>query len=473
MLGEEFHALQQSDAVSPKFRVPTHSYVFKNFNEANKIESKDFVAVGSLATGGLSNAWGCGVARLSAGEFAEFPCSSSDFDEPYEIVAKRIGISGRNDDDMADYFGVDGWAQLPIQMDILHQHLYEKFTNRATKYPPQDFRLGRSRVAVLSAAHAGRLACDNSGNCLWGCQRGAMYSSKDELPLLRSYKNFHEHKGLIVDQLIKNGNMWTVAGLINSSKERRAITASRVVLAAGTLATTRIALQALKYEQSVRVLSCPTAAFLLWLPRFLGAARTPAFGLGQLSFSLGLKNDVTAFGSTFATTGIPISEFARHLPMQRRVSIDFLSAWLSSCLVGNVFLPGKFSSSTAQLRGDGVLSVQGGGEDEVNKLMPKISARLRQEYARLGAWMVPQSFTLGKRGSDIHYAGTLPMRKQPLVGETNEFGELQGLQGVYVVDGACLPVLSEKSHTLTVMANAVRIGQELVKELMREKTSRV
>jgi choline dehydrogenase-like flavoprotein len=68
---------------------------------------------------------------------------------------------------------------------------------------------------------------------------------------------------------------------------------------------------------------------------------------------------------------------------------------------------------------------------------------------------------MGKPGSDIHYAGTLPMRQSPGLGETDQYGEVQGLENVHVVDGASLSLLPEKSHTLTIMANADRIARTL------------
>jgi choline dehydrogenase-like flavoprotein len=41
-------------------------------------------------------------------------------------------------------------------------------------------------------------------------------------------------------------------------------------------------------------------------------------------------------------------------------------------------------------------------------------------------------------------------------------GEPVGLPDVYVADAACFPVLPAKPHTLTMMANAHRIGFDLV-----------
>jgi choline dehydrogenase-like flavoprotein len=43
--------------------------------------------------------------------------------------------------------------------------------------------------------------------------------------------------------------------------------------------------------------------------------------------------------------------------------------------------------------------------------------------------------------------------------QTSTSGEVHGLPGVHVVDGSTLPVLPAKSHTLTLMANADRIGR--------------
>jgi hypothetical protein len=40
-------------------------------------------------------------------------------------------------------------------------------------------------------------------------------------------------------------------------------------------------------------------------------------------------------------------------------------------------------------------------------------------------------------------------------------GQIAGLPGIYAVDGASLPLLPAKAHTLTVMANADRIARGL------------
>lgn len=469
MVGEDFHALRERDSVSPKLRVPTHAYTFDGFGPNNHIEGKDFITVGSLATGGLSNAWGCGVARFSESEMSSFPFADSELTLAYAKVSRRMGISGSVEDDMSDYFGLDEYSQPPLPMDVQHTHLSQQYLNQRKRLNSQGFKLGRSRVAALSEDISDRQACNLSGSCLWGCRRRSLYSAADDLPALRKHENFSEISGFVVDGLDRFDGNWTVYGHNTSDGERRSISARKVVLAAGTLATTRIVLKTLDLRRSVPLFSCPTAAFLLWLPRQFGASRVSGFGLGQLSFSLALQENNRAFGSTFATTGIPISEFARHVPMRRRNGIDLLRGLLSSCVVGNLFLPGHLTDAHAGLRADGSLVVSGGYKREVMPLMDDARRKLRKAYWSLGAMLLPGSFTVGRPGGDIHYAGTLPMNKLPVIGETSEVGEVKGLDGVYVVDGACLPVLPEKSHTLTIMANADRIGDRISTNMHKER----
>lgn len=458
MVGEHFHALKMRDAVSPKLRVPTQAYAFDDFARDNQVNGEDFIAVGSLAKGGLSNAWGCGVAQLSASELAELPFLASEIMASYEKVSHRIGISGRADDDMADYFGLDEFAQAPIPMDELHTFLSHRYEKRRNKLRSYGFRLGRSRVAALSADISDRRACELSGNCLWGCSRGSLYSAAHDLPALRKHANFTELSGFVVDGLIGDSGYWAVTGQTVCDGERSSLTTDKVVLAAGTLATTRFVLKALGRRHPAPLLSSPTAAFLLWLPSLLGARRVNGFGLGQLSFTLCLNDGINAFGSTFSTTGIPISEFARHIPMSRRYGIDLLRGLLSSCVVGNLFLPGQLTKAEVKLRDDGSLVVSGRYGDSVVPLMDEARWILRKAYWSMGALLLPGSFTVGRPGGDIHYAGTLPMRDDPVIGETSSLGEVKGMNGVHVVDGACFPILPAKSHTLTIMANADRIG---------------
>ena len=466
MIGRSFHALRQADAVSPKLRVPTHASVFEGFLSANRIVADNFVAVGSLAPGGLSNAWGCGVARMTDKELASFPVKPSQMHTSYASVAKRIGVSGGNSDDLSDFFGLDEWSHAPVPIDSLQNSMFRRYTSSRGVLLQSGFRLGRARLAVLTTpqTQTDRQACNLCGNCLWGCERRALYAATDDLQRLHGRQGFLYRPGFLVERVESQGNSVTISGSGTDGTE--VLRAGRVFLAAGTLASTRLALQTINHRKPVRMQSCPTAAFMLWLPRHLGRRHDPAFGLGQLSFSLDLGADIQAFGSLFNTTGIPVSEFVRHMPLGKRYGVDLLASLLTSCVVGNLFLPGSLSDVSLQLDDNDRLLIRGGYPAEVEILMREAKHKLLKSFMKLGAILIPMSFKIGSPGSDIHYAASLPMMAKPVLGQTDEFGELVGAAGIHVVDGSILSYLPAKSHTLTIMANAERIARHIATSMV-------
>jgi choline dehydrogenase-like flavoprotein len=470
MVGRDFWALRATGSVSPKFRAPTLAYVFRGFAEANQIHSKGFAAVGSLAVGGLSNAWGCGVSRFSTFDSQAFPFDASELLPSYAAVTQRVGVSGRADDDLADFFGVDEWAQAPVSLDPLHEQLLRDYHRRRDALVRRGFRIGRARVAVLNQSRpGGRRACARCGFCLWGCAEEALYSARYDLPELGSRTNFTHRPGFIVDHLERQPEGWGVCGVSASSGSGETLRTRNVVLAAGTLATTRIALRSLPAVASVSLLSLPMATFMLWLPRSLGAARTKGPGFAQLAFALEGSGPDTVCGFTFSTHAIPVTEFIRHLPISRRHAITLLSALLSSTLVANCFFPSTQSQNRIELEPDGALRITGGARSTLPNLVQVTEKRLRAAFMRCGAWLLPRSFKLGAMGSDVHYAGSLPMRQVPVPGETDRHGELAGLPGVFVADAAALSSLPSKPHTLAMMACADRLGGELARRIRQAK----
>lgn len=470
MVGSDFHALRHDGAISPKLRTPTQAYVFEDYARVNRIEAESFIAVGSLARGGLSNAWGCGVAKLSPAELSDFPFPPQALDASYDAVALRMGVSGAAQDDLSSYFGLDHCAQPPGPLDSLQSRLLDRYEMRRHTPAIAGFRMGRARSAVLTQAKGGRQACDQSGLCMWGCSRRSLYSATEDLRLLQRYDGFSYRPGFIVQRALRDSDCMAVQG--DDGSGRQTLRARRVLLAAGTLASTRLALMALDKPLSVGMQSSPTAAFMVWVPRVWGRSRSAAFGLGQLAYSLDLgAGRYNGYGGLFDTTGIPMTEFSKYMPLGKRFGIDLLSSLLSSCAVGNLFLPGRLTHAVLSLRQHDVLHVTGRHDDEVSSLMAEAAKRLRATFRQLGAWVLPRSFTTGRPGADIHYAASFPMCHRPVPGQTDSLGQVCGVQGLHIVDGASLSSLPAKPHTLTIMANADRIGRHLAADLNAERSA--
>ena len=290
--------------------------------------------------------------------------------------------------------------------------------------------------------------------CLFGCHRGSIYHSDQELPALLAMPGFSYRRGSRVVRVGVDAGRPVVA-----LSGGEVVRGQRVLLACGTLATTGLVMRALGLAR-LRLLSNPVAAMAFVVPGLVGAGLPErGFSLGQLAFRLGIGGGVRAAGMLFAADGLPLSTFAGQMPVSRPVALRLARALAPALVLANCYLPGGFSDNAVVLEADGVRLV-GRTTAAARAGLREAAQRLRRALAGLGAFAIPGSLTLAAPGADAHAAGTLPMGGDG-PGGTDLTGAVSGLPGVHVVDGAALPALPARHYTLTIMANADRIARLL------------
>jgi len=67
----------------------------------------------------------------------------------------------------------------------------------------------------------------------------------------------------------------------------------------------------------------------------------------------------------------------------------------------------------------------------------------------------------GNRLGSWHFGGTIPMVKDPCIGQCLPTGEVLGLKGVYVIDSAAFPSVPGSTVALLIAANAHRVARGL------------
>jgi len=72
-------------------------------------------------------------------------------------------------------------------------------------------------------------------------------------------------------------------------------------------------------------------------------------------------------------------------------------------------------------------------------------------------------------GASLHYAGTLPCSEDADPLTTALDGRLHGSERVYVADASTWRYLPAKGPTLTLMANAYRVGSNAASTLREER----
>ena len=466
LLGRDLDGLRDMREYSPKLRTATDGDYISGYAPVNRIDLNNFKLIGALARGGLSNIWGAVVSVFDEDDLQGFPVAHGDLLPHYQEIAERIGISGAvDDDDMAGFHGAELKLQPPLPLSPAMQILLENYRQKGGG---ADFRLGRSRNAVLTEDQDSRLACTEDMTCMWGCHRGAIYNSADEVAELLQMPGFSYQGGVRVRRVTRGNDDYCVHGTDRKGREVQ-IETRTVVLAAGTLASTRLVLDFLGNTDSpVPVLNSPAMAIALWVPTRFGKPLTPTgYGMAQASFRLTLTDTPGsyAFGLLYAGDSFAAPDLIAHSSLTLRGGIRILRSLLSGLLVGLVYFPSEFSRNQGYLRrdanGDTTLVVEGGFDPTFDRIARRAIRRLTRRFRSVGAWLLPGSAKRYAPGAEVHYGGTLPMGKV-----TTSDCEVVGAHGLFVVDGSVLPRLPAKHHTFTIMANARRVGKRIAERFL-------
>jgi choline dehydrogenase-like flavoprotein len=422
---------------SPKLATVLARAVGAGFHDRLGLTSDGFFTLGTLASGGLTNIWGAMASTLDDRDLDSFPGGAAAMRAAYARVSARIGTGG-------------GTAELAAPIRTLLRHHAGLDDGLA---------LSVANNAVLAEARDGRESCTQCGLCLWGCARRSIYNAADELPALRRWPNFTYRTGQYVQDIVPDagGHLLIIDGAAP-------LLVRHVILAAGTIATTALALRRLgAFDVDVRLLNNPLAALATLVPAHIGAPLPErSFSLAQLQFSLGLPGGVVSAGTLYAADTLPASVIADRLPLSRPLALRFARALMPALALATFFLPGSFSRNHIRLASGTAkrLSITGEQPAETRAALTDAGRRLGRLLRRRGAYALPGSLTIAEPGTDIHYAGTLPMGKAGQFGSGAD-GTLNNCPGIHIVDGACLPLLPAQHCTLTIMANADRIGRDL------------
>ena len=448
-----------TSGASPKLSTPLARSVLVGFAESLALSGHGFMPFGSLAVGGLSNIWGALAHPYEGADLAGFP-DRTGFESALARVGARIGLSTPNES------GDDETTHLtaPIRR-LLARH--------RTLGGDASIDLSLASNAVLTEPKGSRDACNGCGLCLYGCARGAIYNSALELPALRRHPLFSYRSGHRVVALRPALDGHDVEAMQGDRLE--VLQARRVVLAAGTIATTALAVRRLGLQgRRIRLLTNPVGGTALLIPALVGRALPErSFALGQLCYRVTLEADADMFGVLYGADALPLAPVADRLPFTRATSLRLARALAPALVLATGYLPGQLSDNEMIVSGsatDGGIVINGVRHARSDDLLRLGFSKLARFMRRRGAWMVPGATALLPSGADAHPAGTLPLGGSGDL-STSDYGELRGARGLYVADGASLPRLASIHPTLTIMANADRIGRHIAVVQHEEKAN--
>ena len=430
----------------------------------------DIGIVPSLAKGGLSNVWGAAMLPYLPEDTTDWPINIRELDPHYRAVLGLTGLAAQQDE-LAKKFPLfvephDGLrtgsivrallADLKSNRDVLAQH---------------QISFGHSRLAVAEQNQHG-FGCAACRMCMYGCPLGLIYNSADTLRILRAHPNFNYRQDLLVKTFREVADQVEVKAQYLSSGADVQFAGSRLFVAAGTIASTRLVLESLDATNASVTLKdsqyfllpllrnrAPTdfetdepehtlaQAFIEIFDRRVSerSVHLQAYGYNEL-YREAIKN---TFGPLFGLTKPIVNSFLkRFILLQGYLHSDY------SHQIEARLMPREAGAPTARLE----LKAKRNAETEatVNRLIKK----LQSVKSFMRARPLSRLLKMGAPGRGFHTGGSLPMRSAPGELETDVLGTPHGCRRIHVVDSSVFPTIPASTITLTAMANAHRIASQ-------------
>ena len=398
--------------------------------------------------GGLSNFWGGTALPFTDAELAGWPVRRAQLDPHYARMADVAGIAGRADG-LNRYFGAD-FTNRPAM------HLTRAFEKMAQAVDGAPAHGGFTPVAGVNRCMLETLpdhpdACVRCGECLAGCFRGSIFSTR---------RTIH--------RMIADGRVELVRGKVCAfDPQTRALKVEcgggvqtfggfdKIYLAAGCPNTTEVVLRSLGLREAGAMADNAVYVFPIF---HFGRTGRPA---GREPY-LSLSNLIV--GLVPGATDLPFAQAQIYANFDYMWRYNFppalwplargLTAWSRDRLFwARLYVHGRLSQSyEVGLENDALrLSyARSADKNAVARMMPA----LRHALNRRGFYVPPLPPL--HQNANSHYAATLPLggAQSPV----DARGEVA--PGVFVCDSAAFPDLPAVSLTFTIMAQAHRLAAQ-------------
>lgn len=421
---------------SPKFKVSNNKFAYSNYEKMNNLKTKNFTAIGSLATGGLSNIWGGGIDLFTQDEFLGESIKFQTIEEIYNELFFRI--TGESIHSNA----------IPYSSHSSN-YIDNDFLDLIKKQKESEVQLRMPMTAVnYRNVHLKNFKKNNG-----------IYNSGDDIKNLNRNSNFTYLKNRFVKKISKTSQGYKISfdNLENNKSEN--ISSKFIFCSLGTLSTTRIVMDLLGIQEA----SLPTtpSGYYLGFSKSKKNKKDIIFGLPALDYSIktnGKKINGSLFRFNSDYIDIAISEKSKQLKFFLK---KYFSHFLEHFYIGNIYFSSEYSMNKITLGEEFVIS--GKNTNSLQDHFNLAIKNLKKELKKAGVFILFSN--LFNPGQDIHYGSTIPCRKNPKKLQCNLDGELYNHRNFYITDSSSLPSLPGKRHTFTSMAHSTLIARKFLRRI--------
>jgi hypothetical protein len=467
-LGEDLSGipvLENNASHSNMMTTGSREYVSKNIEEFLPTKSEKVQIIQSLAKGGLAEAWGGACDIFNEAELKAVGIPTEKTREYYQKIVDRIGISGESETYK---------FQPPIQLD----HNGESILKRYEKIKKHsEFIIKKPVLALLTENLGDRKATNYHDTEYWLNQGFSVYRPSRTIDELRKNPNFAYLPGNVALTVNRTPEMNLIKTISISNKKEMYFKAKVVVLAAGSLNTSRILLR------SFNLYDIPTA-FIVKTNLLVPCINLSALGkagqkkrssLAQL-FMIDKKSIggmTRSFSQFYSYKSLLFFKLIPYSPLPVPETLNLLGLFSQSIVIVDVRFP-----SFLDLKNTIVLKKSSANNDYIliNNIKKRenhqiVVKKIMKYLFSLG--LIPLKIVSTPEGSTAHYASGIPFIKQgerhPLNSDAN--GRLLENNRIYIADASTWRALPAKPPALTIMMNAYRVGVGIANNLKRRGNS--
>jgi choline dehydrogenase-like flavoprotein len=396
----------------------------------------------SYAQGGLSNVWGAAMLPYRAADFAGWPVGVAEMAPGYEAALDFVPMAGQADALEPDWpFYVRPRFDMPVSRQAA------ALLRRLERCRVPGVTAGRARVAVNAAA------CIACGECLNGCPRDLIYSTRQALARLRA-AGMNYMPNVVVHGVGEDANGVSLHAATPGGWQN--FSGDRVFVAAGVYGSTGLMLRSLQRERAEILDSQYFILPLLSWVRTKGVGDEQLHTLAQVFVEI---QDTAVDAHNVHLQIYGYSDVLEAMIAQRLGPLQGLrSMLLERALVVQGYLHSDSSGRLdARLAGD-VLRVTPRRNPATKAALKRVVKRLGRLAPAFGALPLSPLLQETLPGRGYHSGGSFPMRASPGPGETDVLGRPHGRLRTHIVDASVFPTIPAATITLSVMANAWRIG---------------
>ena len=294
------------------------------------------------------------------------------------------------------------------------------------------------------------------------------YNSVLTIKDLMRYKNFTYISNNLVSTLEDKGSYTEIKGLVISTSKTFTMLSRFVILAAGSINTTRILLRSLQlfnYKTTFLTKAHYLTACLhtRTLMKRIILEKLP---LGQVVMSSKKKERGldTFFIHLYRYNPLRLTRALKYIPLPKSMASFLLSVSINFLVVADIRFPAFESEKkycVLKKNGDkDVLEISFIESKKDLELHKNEYKNIKQQLRSLG--LLPLKTISGYTTS--HYAGGVPFLIRPGKLSVDANGRLHQSKRIYIADSSTWRALPAKPPTLTIMANASRIGKIVARE---------